>query len=221
MIFRDLGLNNKSLIFDIGANIGDKSALFSDTGASVIAFEPQKSCFEALQKRFKNNPKVKLENCALGRTVGIVEMKITSASTICSLSNEFIAATSKGRFADYKWDKVEKVQVLLLRSMISKYGIPNFIKIDVEGFEAEVLSSLTTKKGITAISCEFTPELLKQGVDAIEKLMKLGFNRFNYDNRSLDVLMGPHLSGHKLIDYLRTHKWDYMEDFGDVYAIAS
>ena len=61
------------------------------------------------------------------------------------ITKEFIDKVSNGRFKDYVWDKSYEVPVDTLDNMIEKYGTPKFIKIDVEGYEYEVLQGLTKK----------------------------------------------------------------------------
>ena len=68
-----------------------------------------------------------------------------------------------------------KVQLLAL---IKIYGLPNYIKIDVEGFELEVLLGLSQKAGI--ISFEFTSEFLDQSTKCLIHLKKIGYNQFNF-----------------------------------------
>ena len=65
--------------------------------------------------------------------------------------------------------------------MIKKYGIPNFCKIDVEGYELEVLKGLS--KPIKTLSFEYTiPEFIDKDVDCNEYLNSLGKIVCNYSS---------------------------------------
>src|ERR1700676_4267676 len=58
-------LDKDDLVFDIGANKGDRVIMFCDLGCTIIAVEPQIECCNILEKRFQNN-KVIIENIGLG-----------------------------------------------------------------------------------------------------------------------------------------------------------
>ena len=83
-----------------------------------------------------------------------------------------------GRFSNYKWNKSIDVQVNTLDNMISRYGSPEFTKIDVEGYEFEVLNGLS--QPIKTISFEFTSEEKKQAFACLERLNKIADYRFKF-----------------------------------------
>ena len=73
---------------------------------------------------------------------------------ISSLSSDWVRAVQKtGRFSEYKWNRKQTVFIDTLDSLIAQYGVPAFMKIDVEGFEDQVVSGLSIPVG--AISMEF------------------------------------------------------------------
>ena len=73
-----------------------------------------------------------------------------------------------GRFSDFQWNKKEKVKVATLDSMITEFGRPSFIKIDVVGFEYEVIQGLSEK--VNNISIEFTPEYIDSTLASLNYL---------------------------------------------------
>jgi FkbM family methyltransferase len=70
------------------------------------------------------------------------------------------------------------VLVITLDQLIAKYGRPVFCKIDVEGYDAEVVAGLS--EPITALSCEFAIEALDVALRAMSLLSELGDYRFAY-----------------------------------------
>ncbi|MDT8316996.1 MAG: FkbM family methyltransferase [bacterium] len=165
------------LIFDVGANRGSRAKIFSKLGAIVVAVEPQTECSDFLQYVFRNKDNFNLVKKALGASVGQTEMLISNADTISSLSPEWVSAVKEsGRFAGHEWNRKETVLVDTLDNLIAQYGRPAFVKIDVEGFEAQVLSGLTTPVG--ALSVEFTPEFMGNTLKCIEELDRIGVFQF-------------------------------------------
>jgi FkbM family methyltransferase len=168
------------LSFDVGANTGSRISVLRALGARVVAVEPQSSCIAELRDRFGSDPAVTIVPKALGRSPGTAEMLISQARSISSLSERWVSAVrSSGRFAAYSWDSSETVAVSNLDELIEEYGLPRFCKIDVEGFEAEVLAGLT--RPIQALSFEFISELRETAFECIDLVSKLGNYEFNYD----------------------------------------
>ena len=62
--------------------------------------------------------------------------------------------------------------------LIERYGAPAFVKIDVEGFESEVIKGLT--RPVKALSIEFTPEFISSTLECLEHLERLGDIRVNH-----------------------------------------
>ena len=70
------------------------------------------------------------------------------------------------------------VPVVSLDDLISQYGKPAFMKIDVEGYEYEALKGLS--RPIRVICFEFTPEFMESTINCVEHLSKIGPAKFNY-----------------------------------------
>jgi FkbM family methyltransferase len=166
------------MCFDVGANIGNRTDIFIKLGANVVAVEPQDACAAYLEKRYFNK-NVRLIKKALGDKEGVASMQISRSTTISSLSKDWISTVkNSGRFNNLIWDKTAIVSVTTLDKLIGQYGLPVFCKIDVEGFEYNVLKGLS--RPIKYISFEFIPEYIDSTVKCINHLSSLGLVKFNY-----------------------------------------
>ncbi|MGD7653432.1 MAG: FkbM family methyltransferase [Verrucomicrobiales bacterium] len=171
-------LRDGDLCFDVGANLGNRTRAFRAIGCKVVAVEPQSACFDRLSREFGADDRVVLERLALGREPGSAEMQVASNHVLSSLSDTFVKRTTEsGRFASARWNRVEKVEISTLDHLIERHGTPAFIKIDVEGFESEVIAGLTHP--VNALSIEWVPEFPENAEACVRHLEQLGSYEFN------------------------------------------
>ena len=211
-------INPNDLVFDVGANVGSRVKLFLNIGAKVIAFEPQKELCNHMHGYLKRHSKFFLENIALGASVGSAELKISDAHVLSSMSNRWINATKEsGRFAQHTWDKSVTVEVSTLEEQIKKFGKPTFIKIDVEGFELEVLEGLKTPA--KDISIEFCAEDLDNSLNCLNYISRLGNYIFNYsDGETLSFADKKWIDINDIKSNLKSACSDNPKLWGDIYA---
>jgi FkbM family methyltransferase len=206
-------INKGDLVYDVGANVGNRTDAFINLGAKVVAIEPQPLCQFFLKQKF--GKKITLEKVALGSQKGKMEMFISDVSTISSFDKEWINTVKMGRFNMYNWDKSIEVDMVLFDEIIDKYGKPAFTKIDVEGFELEVLKGLTNFSGV--FSLEFAlPEFLDRAVEYINFMVSKTDCVFNLSLlESMDLLLDKWCSHDELINKLKDLAVE--ETFGDIY----
>ena len=174
------------LIFDIGANDGHKTLAFAALSEKVIACEPDPHCLEILNIRFRNKKKVLIEPLALTNFKGTANFYVhrpgSALNTINPGFKTILETDEKKRWKEpvqYSGSMIQ-VNTTTLNDLISKHGIPQFIKIDVEGNELKVLKGLS--HSIPYISFELLlPEFLNQALEAMQLLLALDERtRFNY-----------------------------------------
>lgn len=167
------------LCFDVGAHVGDRTATLLALGARVVAVEPQPLCVEKLRLGFGGNARFVLVETAVGPSPGRAELRVPlRGPAIASMSEEWIARVREsGRFAT-EWSESLPVEMTTLDALIDEYGLPQFCKIDVEGYEFEVLQGLS--RPIPTLSLEFTPEHLAATERCIARLEELGRYEYSY-----------------------------------------
>jgi FkbM family methyltransferase len=167
------------LVFDVGAHVGDRVASFRRLGARVVAVEPQPALALTLKAIYGRDRNVTVESKAVGRIPGTLEMKINVDNpTVSTASSAFIdAATGAPGWEGQVWEKTIVVQVTTLDALIEVHGVPAFVKIDVEGFEAEVLAGMT--RPVAALSFEFTTIQREAAQTCIRHCMTLGYQHYN------------------------------------------
>lgn len=179
------------LCFDIGAHLGSRSRAFLDLGARVVALEPQPACAASLARRFAGHPGFVVRAQAAGARPGRARLHVNRRNpTITTLAGESwrraMAAAASGR---ERWDREIEVEVTTLDRLIAEFGLPDFCKIDVEGFEAEVLSGLT--RPLPALSFEFLSFAPERAAACLARLAELGSYRFNWTIRERPRLESP------------------------------
>lgn len=202
------------LCFDVGANIGNRTKVFLELGCSVVAVEPQPDCAKVLRLRFGN--RIKTIVSALGREVGKGMLHISESSEISSLSDEWVQSVSQSRFTGMQWTRRREVAITTLDELIRQVGVPAFCKVDVEGFEEDVLIGLSVP--IPMISIEYTlPEGIENLRRCLDRLHSLGDYLCNYTvGENMDFEELSWLSAEQLIHNIEQRMTKDM--FGDVYV---
>jgi len=168
-----------NLAFDIGAHVGDRIASFRRLGARVVALEPQPGPARVIRLMHHRDADVKLVRAAAGDCDGEITLHINSANpTVSTASHDFVrAAGGAGGWEGQVWDETIPVLCVTLDRLIAEHGRPAFIKIDVEGFEAEALGGLSRPP--PALSFEFTTIQKDVARACLARCRDLGYLRYN------------------------------------------
>lgn len=199
------------LVFDVGAHAGSKTELYLAGGARVVCFEPQPALAAELRQRF--GERVVVEQIALGDCVGKLPMRIAEKTTVSTMAPHW----GTGRFRGEPWTHTIEVDVDTLDNVIARHGKPTFIKIDVEGFEREILAGLSWP--VPVLSFEFACEFLDHARECVDRLRALGMDRFNYGlGEHLLLVSETWLSASELFRQLASNPDPLL--WGDIYAAS-
>ena len=167
------------LVFDVGAHVGDRVASFRRLGARVVAIEPQPALAFTLKTLYGRDRNVTIESKAVGRSPGTLEMLINVDNpTVSTASSAFVDAAKRAQgWEGQVWEKSIVVPVTTLDALIETHGVPAFMKIDVEGFEAEALAGMS--RPVKMLSFEFTTIQRDVAQACIGRCQALGFRRYN------------------------------------------
>lgn len=181
--FNDMGfllhyLNKSDAFFDVGANIGAYTVLASKVcGAKTQAFEPSKYTFERLSNNIYLN---RINHLVTAHNLGV-----SSKSETVNFSKGF---DTVNHVTSKELDYTEKIQTVSLNEIIdSGVGVPNLIKIDVEGFEHHVIkgaNKLLENSKLNAIIIELNGAGKRYGFseDNIHlTILRHGFKPYAYD----------------------------------------
>lgn len=218
-LFYSQFLKKGDLYFDVGANYGNRIQPVIDIGLKIIAIEPQSKCINYLKKRYGN--KITIVPKGLGSKEEVKTMFISNTSTISSFSQDWITSTKEsGRFNQYEWNEERQIDMTTLDNLIDEFGLPRFIKIDVEGYELEVLKGLT--KPVQMISFEYTvPEQTDRAIQCLQRIMDITGNHItcNYSiAERMEWALKEWLTPEQMLLELKSERFIKSGGFGDMYV---
>jgi len=188
--YRDLlkGFRSGDLIFDVGANYGSKTDVFLRLGARVLAIEPDEFNQNVLKRRFLQYRLAKKKVVIIGKALSdqnkVETMWIDgTGSALNTLSHKWVDtlrvdAERFGQGRDFRQER--QVPTTTLEDLFTDIGVPFFVKIDVEGYEFNVLRGM--KRPVPFLSFEVNlPEFRSEGLQCISVLGSLAADgMFNF-----------------------------------------
>lgn len=165
--------------FDIGAHVGNRSWVWAGLGAKVVALEPQPDFARFVRWLARRRAGIELVEAAVGARPGMLTLHISRRHpTVSTASRSFLESVAGApSFGGVHWDQAIDVPVTTLDALVARYGRPDFVKIDVEGFEGEVLDGLSVPP--RTLSFEWLAETIPSALACVDRLLRLGDYRFN------------------------------------------
>lgn len=211
------------LVFDIGANRGGMTYVFArQLGCQVVAVEPLHHIAPERVKefawQFRNDDNVVLVPLAVS-PLERVELQMPDAPKhwiITSASARWRTESAHKHL--YRRVRRKTVEAITLDELVRLFGEPRFIKIDTEGYNGEVVSTLTHP--VFALNMEFHRDWLWNNKMAMEHLATIGNYEYNYalDNRG-DLELENWVKSGALLKHLNaTLTRSGKGSWGDIYA---
>jgi FkbM family methyltransferase len=201
------------LTFDIGAHAGNRARALASLGCRVIAVEPQPD-FARVLHLLARSADITVVEQAVGRHEGQANLAISDRNpTVTTIAAPWRQARDgDSAFAGVEWNRSLDVHVTTLDALVARFGRPAFVKIDVEGSEADVLAGLSS--AVPCISFEYLPQALDLVVPCTAHLAALGAYEFNWSQgETFQLASARWLTARELIAQLSRATLS-----GDVYA---
>jgi len=168
-----------ALVFDVGANVGKFSEVLVSLGARVVAIEPNPDLVRHIQLSVTGG-QLEVIQAAVGRCSELAVLRVSDdKDDLSSMSNEWMAAM-RSHHKEYEslWGREITVPTTTLDCLAKRYGAPDYVKIDVEGFEEAVLDGLSVQPPL--LSFEFNTAFLDATMRCLEKKVFGPESTFNF-----------------------------------------
>ena len=164
----------KRILFDIGANRG----LYADANVNLydqcILVEANPELSRFLSEKYNTNPGMVIVNKIVSNKQNET-FYISNADTISTVDPEWV---NQSRFSqNYSWHPVQGLPTFSIDELVQTYGQPSFLKVDVEGYEYNVILSMTQK--YCPLSFEWAEEKKQEILLTLKYLHSLGYSKFS------------------------------------------
>lgn len=164
------------LLFDIGANVGAWAKANISSATKIVSVEADPQTFGILINHTKGESKIECIQAAITSSAApFITFYRASSNTISTLNRDWLTHPTS-RFAGTPFEEIE-CPTRTIDSLVEQYGVPDLLKIDVEGAEYEVLKSLT--RPVPLLCFEWASETVTITEQCLDYLLELGYTQFH------------------------------------------
>ena len=172
------------VIFDVGAHTGEDTDFYLGKGFRVVAVEANPALAKGLRRRFKRAVSqgnlIVVEKAVSAPGINKVPFYINQSKDDWSSTFENVASKGSSRVREILVDAVS------LPELFREYGVPHYLKIDIEMGDVVALESLLgTESRPRYISAEI------HEIRVLETLATLGYRKFQILNQWLNGFVQP------------------------------
>ena len=164
----------ENLIYDVGMHVGQDSAYYLSKGFDVIAIEANPELVDRAANEFRaalDAKKLRILNFGITAEPGEFDFHISNVNDVWSSFNKANADQGGGN------SKTIRVTGVRFRNILQKYGVPFYLKIDIEGSDHLCIDDLQSECLPRYVSVELSHT---KGGWMIDRLFSLGFTGFKF-----------------------------------------
>jgi FkbM family methyltransferase len=164
------------LAFDIGAHLGNRSRALLALGFRVVALEPQPAFARRLEVLARGEPRLRVLPLAAAGRPGRLRLAVPAATPTVATAAPAFRALMEAEGVAYEGEI--EVEATTLDALVARFGVPDFVKIDAEGMEPEILEGLSLP--VPVLAFEHLPQRRDATRACLARLLALGRYRFDF-----------------------------------------
>jgi FkbM family methyltransferase len=174
------------LVFDLGFHKGEDTAYYLDSGFSVVAVEADHSLYECglcrFEKQIQTGRLILIHAVVVGWEQGLskdeIEYHPHSTNSVWGSADERFVRRNAEHFR-MPHDPAVMVRTTTLEKLVEQFGVPYFLKIDIEGLDSAVVADIERLPAFPAfVSWETGKRNLIETLRLHLMLWMLGYDRF-------------------------------------------
>jgi FkbM family methyltransferase len=167
------------LIYDVGMHTGEDTEFYLRKGFRVVGIEANAQLCEECAHKFSaavGSGQLQIINKAISHTVGTIDFFLNEQVSIWGTANlEWVKRNEARGFKSHP----VKVEATTIRDVILKFGVPYYMKVDIEGMDSVCLEGLlSVEEKPKYISVEASATSIKDTFTQLHLLDQLGYTRF-------------------------------------------